>query len=867
MSHHQNNSGSNESKDHGDSSGSGFVRVGKGGLQCYSGLSHERGRATEFIQNFESVMALNDVLLTSSEALRYFQLCLRGGAKHWWTVSVQQAHEVQLNQWKAALGDITSRVAIARASASSSAPAQSPASQAEEKSLLDRISSSPLESYPAVKVLFMARYVSKNDHAIMHEVQACRLSSFSCVDEYHDEMEDLFSRAENRSMDSDALKIQMWISGCDVPNFKKELVKASPSSTVMAYDVAKRYETAMKMEGKWRPYNRSEEDVEEESSQGYMMSPAGRSGPRQSNNNRGGNYNNNRGQSNYGGRGNMNAIAEGASQSNGNPRPTLLDALNTSLDSKFKAHTDSLCTTITKAMGDMSLNIVKAIQQDRRKAGASQRSNECWNCRETGHTSRDCPHPPNRRAAPSSSGTGNPTSSNRQGNIRSSGPSGSSPSQSQAPRASGNPSASSSSNNKPWRTSTNLTYDDEDDEDEVNVMDQDHNPYYDEDADDDGQSSYCISADFGSDSSFPVVGVNTTQSLSTSSSSLTHDEVDQKYPPSVVHQPLDKIRATPLFANAVILFDNKPVLSVKVIVDTGSGISVVALDALKHIKGLLSHSMKALPHDYNPKLAGAAVGSELQKVGIIDLHLRVSTITLRPMTFIVVRNLSNEVILGNDELSKEHMFGGLNVARKTLEYLGNGSPQVIPLENNKAPRIGTTGSTVKPKGPKDNSNTSMGNSKAPTVRQLKDAKNPLKFMDVGAVMTIGEHTIGPHAELLLDSSSSMRIPSMKQFHSNVGEKAASAVFVTTVHPNFRRLPVGVANTVTDSSDAILRGRKGVHLHLVNRTDRPVKIAHNTLIAHVEAMWPKVEDVVDINTIMKQVHEYHDRMAKGEVKQH
>jgi hypothetical protein len=293
--------------------------------------------------------------------------------------------------------------------------------------------------------------------------------------------------------------------------------------------------------------------------------------------------------------------------------------------------------------------------------------------------------------------------------------------------------------------------------------------------------------------------------------------------------------------------------------------------------------MKDLPFDYNPKLAGAAVGSELQKVGMIDLHLCVASITLRPMTFIVVRNLSNEVILGNDELSKAHMFGGLNVARKTLEYLGNGTQQVIPLENNKMSRVGTvTGTkgsagTMKPKGPigigapisKSNRSgtTATGNSKVPTVRQLKDAKNPLKFMDVGAVMTIGEHTIGPHAELLLNSTSSMRIPSMKQFQSTVGDKASSAIFVTTVHPNFRRLPVGVANTVTDSSNAILRGRKGVHLHLVNRTDRPVKIKHNTLIAHVEAMWPKVEDVVDINTIMKQVHEYQDRMAKEEGKQH
>ena len=84
--------------------------------------------------------------------------------------------------------------------------------------------------------------------------------------------------------------------------------------------------------------------------------------------------------------------------------------------------------------------------------------------------------------------------------------------------------------------------------------------------------------------------------------------------------------------------------------------------------------------------------------------------------------------------------------------------------------------------------------------------------------------------------------------------------------------MGVANTVTDSSEAILQGRRGVNLHLVNRTGSKVTIHHNTRIATVEAMWTKVEDVVDINTIMKQVHEYQQRMAsstmaKGEEKQH
>lgn len=147
------------------------VRIGTAELSVYRGPNLSI-QAVEFLQEFESILARNDVSLTSPEALQWFVLCLRQEAAAWWVTSVQQSHAAQLTQWKASLGDIISQVARSSSASSSvvSVKSTSESMQLQVKSLIDKISSSPLESYSAAKILFIAQYVSPYDHTIIQSL-------------------------------------------------------------------------------------------------------------------------------------------------------------------------------------------------------------------------------------------------------------------------------------------------------------------------------------------------------------------------------------------------------------------------------------------------------------------------------------------------------------------------------------------------------------------------------------------------------------------------------------------------------------------------------------------------------------------------
>lgn len=152
----------------------------------YCGTALERHRAIDFLESFESTLALNDVSLTSTEALTWFILCLRQEAKTWWVTSVQQSHEAQLTQWKVTLGDIISRAPRSSLSSLSGASVQSTAMQLQVKSLVDKISSSPLESYLSARILFIAQYGLPYDNTIM---KSCS-TSYSIPEERTPQLQD-----------------------------------------------------------------------------------------------------------------------------------------------------------------------------------------------------------------------------------------------------------------------------------------------------------------------------------------------------------------------------------------------------------------------------------------------------------------------------------------------------------------------------------------------------------------------------------------------------------------------------------------------------------------------------------------------------
>jgi hypothetical protein len=721
----------------------------------FQGGGKDRGRAGTFIDDFEAALGLNKVLTSSTEAVQWFRLSLKDTAKQWYQGSVHDTFAEDLKQWKVTLVDAQRR------------SKDDSKSDPEVIALEKKINNCPIENYIKLKELFLKRFVDKNDQSCaMMDIMTVKLSDFDSVTEFHEMMEDLFSRVEGGI--SESSKLEKWITNCDVEGFKAHIWERTPVDYMDAYHYAKNKETAMKLEGVWRPYREPPTNS--------------RPGPR------GNTYNSSRN------RNNVNAIMPFDNSSNNNnysqqsnhghqqsmqpfrdPRErdrqaTLLD----SVDSKLNAISDSFAKTtavLTEAITKLTMTLNRQSRRnggdrdgDRPPSSTPSRSSPytprdtkdmtCYTCNKKGHISSNCPD----KKTPSRSGKVNSVqeeyySDEDQGQGKYSG----------------------------------------DSEDEIII----------------GNNTNLIDIKWRSES---ISSITSTPSSVPSS----REETDEK---------IVKTKSSPLYMPASITHQGKPISQVKVIVDTGSGISIVSLDVLKRseLVSTILPQMMPLTNEFNPSLTGASVGSELQKSGMIRLSLRVGSIAFKPITFMVVSNLANDIILGNDELCNPQLFGNVNVGQKTIDYMGGGRRQVIPLQ--------------------------LIGGDQPSIS--KSVRTKVKVIQVGALTLTDDTRIPPRGQVLVNAKEEAHIQGLRTFTKMSDNDPQTSVLVSRPHANLSSSSLSIINVVCDTDN--------VKFMIHNDSDKAVRIQRKTPIAMIEAVWGV--DSSNVNTIMAQLQRHDDKKEK------
>jgi len=267
----------------------------------------------------------------------------------------------------------------------------------------------------------------------------------------------------------------------------------------------------------------------------------------------------------------------------------------------------------------------------------------------------------------------------------------------------------------------------------------------------------------------------------------------------------------PLYANATL---HSKTRSAHVIFDTGAGCSLISYGLVNELPPSVQQRMVPSGDDSKPTLT-SATGGRMNKVGIINLRMKIGNTTLQPINLIVVKNMDNDIILGNDVLIQRHLFGDINVANQSIIYLGNNKSEVLPLIAK------TGGHEARPMNP----------APAKTPRS-----EPRRLEQVGSVRVFGDHVLSPNSETTLTGSSVGRIKGMGQFRDKHAQdlNRPRALSVRR-HPDLRA-NIKVVHVDHDIDDDLMANIKPIKLKLINNTETPIKIVSGTRVAMVDAVW-------------------------------
>jgi hypothetical protein len=229
-------------------------------------------------------------------------------------------------------------------------------------------------------------------------------------------------------------------------------------------------------------------------------------------------------------------------------------------------------------------------------------------------------------------------------------------------------------------------------------------------------------------------------------------------------------------------------------------------------------------------------------MGAITLTLKTGSVILKPMVFIVVANLTSDIILGGDELSNGKFFGSLNVAAQKLTYLGNKKKELIHLELQDTP--------------------------SPSSSSLKGKKRPSPFvagikapsLSVGNLSVRQHVKIPPHSSALLLASQSLKGPNRNDLEKKFAGRLDNASFVISPTKSLKSSPLAsFQDILCDSNGAVLGGPSEIKVRLVNPSDQPVLISSGTVIANIEVFW--ADGVIPVQTIMKQIQRHELKMEE------
>jgi hypothetical protein len=758
---------------------------GAGNNLKFYGDSSDRMNADIHIANFETSMRIKKIELESRSAVDTFSLTLKGNAQQWFFTEIKEKYEPEYNKIRIRNMDVPS--------------------QANEKLL----AASPCQSFELVKTLFLEYFSDPTDQAtVMTEIQTTKLTDFGSVDEYNDSLSSLFRRYRGLN---GAAQVFIYINNCEVAGFKEYLMLQKPQTVKEAHNLAKLKESALKTEGLFVPYNQIEP-------QGQFINPVGRPGPAR--------------QSKVQPL-SVNAVSPAGMGQSQNPRPMLSDIIGSQITTLFqdftKIHNES-SEKLNKSISNLTDVITKAIKEmnrpPNRQYGMSPRPNMPNNPYQGGQNGQR----PNfqNRPRPQGQGNGNGFNSNNQkrnGTFVIS--------------DNGTSSQGDDDYDDDYKNDRNVNH--------VTFEDQTQNHDYD-DADYSEDTIHVVSPTWPSE----TLDLSPDQTANVNTTSFNQSDKKTSTPLKSSAVPLHKKRVLPLFFRARLMVNNTETKDpIKVIVDTGSGITLISLNLLtqldKELKSPLIPTIRQLPASEMPVLVGAALGSSLNVMGAITLTLKTDSVVLQPMMFIVVANLTSDIILGGDELSNGKLFGSLNVAAQKLTYLGNKKKELIQLELQDNPSVPS--SILKGK-----------NRRSPFVPGISAPS-----LSVGNLSMKHPVKINPHSSLVLLASHALEGPNRKSVENKLLGRLENASFVVSPTNALRKSPlVSFQDIVCDSDGSVIGGPSEVKIRLVNPSDQPVVISSGTVIANIEAFWS--DGVIPIQTIMKQIQRHEHKMEEERSRQ-
>ena len=657
------------------------------------------------------------------------------------------------------------------------------------------VDNNPLQNFEVLKQLFISYFMDPTDQAtIMTDIQNARLSNFSTVDEYTDYMAYQYRRFGKLDNSTQAM---MYIRNCDVEGFRSYLTEKNPQTLKEAHNLAKLKENALKSEELYVPYN---------TLASVPVNPLGRPGPARASRN-------------------QVTVVNSVSPS-GTQRPTLSDVIGLQLTTLFKDLSTSMAKSQEESFEKLGKSLVEAISKGFKEASRSS-------FRQNG---QQRPNQFNQQRSPYQGGLNGQKPFIKNGN---------SPNK---PFTLGQ-SNYNSANRKPGGNGTgtfivseeeNSQRDDEYEEDNVHVnhvpFDNQDQEYYDEGEDEKYNQSNIVSTVWPPEiSPGPLSSVNAATPSSPSNKTC----------------PKPKNRVLPLFFKASLVVEGRSTEKpIRVIVDTGSGITLVSLNLLtqldKEMGSPVTPLIRQLPASEMPTLTGAALGSSLNVMGSITLSLKTGTVMLQPMVFIVVANLTSDVIIGGDELSNGKLFGNIHVASKKLSYVGNGKREIIHLElQDNMPHTGAS-SIIK-------SHT----------KNVAAFNNGIQPQNAGYLSAVKEIKILPRSTIQLTAPSSLKIPDRQSLEKRLGDRIHSASFVISPSSGLRKSPVVFQDLVCDADSSVIGGQKEVKIRLINSGHQTVLIPQGSTIAHVEVFWS--EGVIPVQTIMKQIERHERKMDEERTK--
>jgi hypothetical protein len=752
---------------------------GIGFNQKFYGDHDDRMNADMHIAGFETAMRIKKMPLESRNCVDTFSLTLKGNAQQWFFTEIKGKYETEY---------------IMNCGKNTDQP-----SPALEK----LIASSPCKSFEVCKKLFLEYFSDPTDQTtIMVEIQSTKLTDFATVDDYNDCLSSLFRRHRGLPI---ATQVFIYINNCDVPGFKEHIMLQTPKTIKEAQNWAKLKESTLKAENKYTPYN-------EINQLGQSISPIGRPGPSRQG----------KAQAQS-----VNAVTPSGFGPSQPPRPMLSDVIGAQISTLFQDLTKSNNESfekLNKSISTLTDVITKGFKEMSKPSSFRQNGMQ--------------PRP--NQSTPPNQGGQNAQRSNFQNRSRQQGQ-GNSINLNNQRRT-----VSFVLNNEDDNSQGDETFDDDSKSDHINNIggtfdDQTQDQEYE---DDQQYSVQIVSPSWPSSVLTPSV---TVPSAVNTASPRLHEEKTPEPSVGASTTNLQKKRVSPLFFWAHLVVDTVITKDLaKVIVDTGSGITLISLNLLtlleKEMKIPMTSFIRQLPSSEMPILVGAALGSSLNVMGAITLTLKTGSVILQPMVFIVVANLTSDIILGGDELSNGKLFGSLNVAAQKLTYLGNKKKELIHLELQDTPSS-------------PSSNLKGKKRPSPFVAGIKAPS-----LSVGNLSVRQHVKIPPHSSTLLLASQSLKGPNRNDLEKKFAGRLDNASFVISPTKSLQSSPlVSFQNILCDSNGAVLGGPSEIKVRLVNPSDQPVLISSGTVIANIEVFW--ADGVIPVQTIMKQIQRHELKMEE------